>query len=97
MSKEASLRQASRHLGDVLDAGADCLVTPRPLCHLNLDLQQPLAAKVVSRQLGLSGAVPSPAPRLALRLDPEQLGMSKHVVRPASVIDWSTAVVAARA
>ena len=27
------------------DAGADCLVTPCPLCHLNLDAQQP-AAKV---------------------------------------------------
>ena len=31
---------------------------------------------------------------LALGLSPEELGMSKHVVRPTSVIDWSTSVVA---
>ena len=43
MNKEASLKQAGRHLGDAVDAEADCLVTPCPLCHLNLDLQQPLA------------------------------------------------------
>ena len=43
MNKEASLKQAGRHLGDAIDADADCLVAPCPLCHLNLDLQQPLA------------------------------------------------------
>jgi succinate dehydrogenase / fumarate reductase cytochrome b subunit len=43
MHKENSLKQAGRHLGDALDAAADCVVTPCPLCHLNLDLQQPLA------------------------------------------------------
>ncbi len=94
MNKEASLRQAGRHLGDALDADADCLVTPCPLCHLNLDLQQPLAAKVVGRELGLPVLHLPQLVGLALGLEPKQLGMSKHVVRPASVIDWSTAVVA---
>ena len=41
MNKEASLKMAGRHLGDAIDAEADCLVVPCPLCHLNLDLQQP--------------------------------------------------------
>ena len=45
MNKEASLKQAGTHLGDAQDADADCLVTPCPLCHLNLDLQQPLAER----------------------------------------------------
>jgi succinate dehydrogenase / fumarate reductase cytochrome b subunit len=31
---------------------------------------------------------------LALGLEPKELGMNKHVVKPASVIDWSTSVVA---
>jgi succinate dehydrogenase / fumarate reductase, cytochrome b subunit len=31
---------------------------------------------------------------LALGLEPKELGMTKHVVRPTSVIDWSTSVVA---
>ena len=51
MNRTTSLRQAGRHLADAIDAGADCLVTPCPLCHLNLDMQQPEAAKFVERDL----------------------------------------------
>src|SRR3954466_11530979 len=51
MTKENSLRQAGTHLGDAQAADADGLVTPCPLCHLNRDLQQPLAERVVGRTL----------------------------------------------
>jgi succinate dehydrogenase / fumarate reductase cytochrome b subunit len=95
MNKQASLTMAGRHLGDALDAHADCLVVPCPLCHLNLDLQQPLAAKVAGRELGLPILHLPQLVGLALGLDPKELGMSKHVVRPTSVIDWSASVVAA--
>ena len=94
MNKEASLKQAGRHLGDAIDADADCLVTPCPLCHLNLDLQQPLAEKVVGRQLGMPVLHLPQLVGLALGLNPKELGLSKHVVKPTSVIDWSTSVVA---
>jgi succinate dehydrogenase / fumarate reductase, cytochrome b subunit len=95
MNKEASLKQAGTHLGDAIDADADCLVTPCPLCHLNLDLQQPLSARVVGRDLGLPVLHLPQLVGLALGLDPKELGMSKHVVKPTSVIDWSQSVVAA--
>jgi succinate dehydrogenase / fumarate reductase cytochrome b subunit len=94
MNKEASLRQAGRHLGDAADAEADCLVVPCPLCHLNLDLQQPLAEKVMGRELGMPVLHLPQLVGLALGLEPKQLGMSKHVVKPTSVIDWSSSVVA---
>src|SRR3954447_21401969 len=94
MNKEASLKQAGRHLGDAVDAAADCLVTPCPLCHLNLDLQQPLAARAVGRQLDMPVLHLPQLLGLALGLDPKELGMQRHVVKPASVIDWSTSVVA---
>jgi succinate dehydrogenase / fumarate reductase cytochrome b subunit len=97
MNKEASLNQAGRHLGDAMDAEADCLVVPCPLCHLNLDLQQPVAAKVVDRELAMPVLHLPQLVGLALGLEPKQLGMSKHVVKPTSVIDWSTSVVAAPA
>ena len=54
MSREVSLRQAGTHIGDALDAGRGLPRTPCPLCHLNLDMQQPEAAKVVNRDLGLA-------------------------------------------
>jgi succinate dehydrogenase / fumarate reductase cytochrome b subunit len=94
MNKEASLTMAGRHVGDAMDADADCLVVPCPLCHLNLDLQQPAASKVVGRELGLPVLHLPQLVGLALGLSPKELGMSKHVVRPTAVIDWSTSVVA---
>jgi succinate dehydrogenase / fumarate reductase, cytochrome b subunit len=97
MNKQASLKQAGRHLGDAVDAEADCLVTPCPLCHLNLDLQQPLAEKVVGRELRMPVLHLPQLVGLALGLEPKELGLSRHVVRPTSVIDWSTSVVGAAA
>jgi len=94
MNKEASLKQAGRHLGDALDADADCLVTPCPLCHLNLDLQQPLAERAVGRELGMPVLHLPQLVGLALGLEPKELGMARHVVKPTAVIDWSEAVVA---
>jgi len=93
MNKEASLKQAGRHLGDAADADADCLVTPCPLCHLNLDLQQPMAEKAVGRELNLPVLHLPQLVGLAFGLEPKELGMNKHVVKPTTVIDWSTSVV----
>jgi succinate dehydrogenase / fumarate reductase cytochrome b subunit len=93
MNKDASLKQAGRHLGDAVDEGADCLVTPCPLCHLNLDLQQPLAERTVGRELNMPVLHLPQLVGLALGLDPKELGMNRHVVKPATVIDWTTSVV----
>ena len=79
MNRETSLRQAGTHVGDALDAGADCLVTPCPLCHLNLDMQQPEAAKITGRDLGLAVLHLPQLVGLALGAEPKRLGMSKHI------------------
>ena len=79
MNRDTSLRQAGTHIGDALDAGADCLVTPCPLCHLNLDMQQPEAAKVVNRDLGLAVLHLPQLVGLALGFEPKELGMPKHI------------------
>ena len=84
MNRETSLRQAGTHLGDALDAGADCLVTPCPLCHLNLDMQQPEAEKVVGRDLGLAVLHLPQLVGLALGFEPKALGMRKHIAST----DW---------
>jgi succinate dehydrogenase / fumarate reductase, cytochrome b subunit len=94
MNKDASLKQAGRHLGDAVDANADCLVTPCPLCHLNLDLQQPLAERTVGRELNMPVLHLPQLVGLALGLEPKELGFQRHVVKPSSVIDWTTSVVA---
>jgi succinate dehydrogenase / fumarate reductase cytochrome b subunit len=87
MNRETSLRQAGTHVGDAIDAGADCLVTPCPLCHLNLDMQQPEAAKVVNRDLDLAILHLPQLVGLALGYDPKQLGMPKHIASTEWVED----------
>jgi succinate dehydrogenase / fumarate reductase, cytochrome b subunit len=94
MNRETSLRQAGRHLGDAIDAGADTLVTPCPLCHLNLDLQQPEAATVVGRELGIPVLHLPQLIGLALGFEPKELGMQKHVARTDPVQERLQATVA---
>jgi len=85
MNRTTSLRQAGRHIADAIDADADCMVTPCPLCHLNLDLQQPDAAKYVERDLGMPALHFPQLVGLALGLEPKELGMNKHVVKTGDV------------
>ena len=97
MNKEASLKQAGRHLGDAVDADADCLVTPCPLCHLNLDLQQPLAERTVGPRARHAGPAPPPArrPRPRPRAQGARAASATSSSRRA-VIDWTTSVVGRR-
>jgi succinate dehydrogenase cytochrome b subunit len=94
MNRDTSLRQAGTHVGDAIDAGADCLVTPCPLCHLNLDMQQPEAAKVVNRDLGLSVLHLPQLVGLALGAEPKELGMNRHVASTRWVQDRLSSVAA---
>jgi succinate dehydrogenase / fumarate reductase cytochrome b subunit len=85
MNRTTSLRQAGRHMADALDAEADCVVTPCPLCHLNLDLQQPEAQPYVERDLGMPVLHLPQLVGLALGLEPKELGMHRHVVKTNAV------------
>jgi succinate dehydrogenase / fumarate reductase cytochrome b subunit len=95
MNRTTSLRQAGRHLADAIDAGADCLVTPCPLCHLNLDMQQPEAQKFVERDLDIPVLHLPQMVGLALGLAPKELGMNKHVVGTGDVQKKVAAAAAA--
>src|SRR6201994_1569022 len=85
MNKEASLKQAGRHVGDAMPAAPDCVATPAPLSPLTLDLQQPLAAGVVGRPLNMPVLHLPQMLGLAFGLSPKELGMGKHGVQPTAV------------
>jgi succinate dehydrogenase / fumarate reductase, cytochrome b subunit len=95
MNRTTSLRQAGRHMADAIDADADCVVTPCPLCHLNLDMQQPEAARYVERDLGMPVLHLPQMIGLALGLEPKELGMGKHVVSTREVARKVTQLAAA--
>ena len=85
INRENSLKQAGGHIHEAQDLGADALVSPCPLCHLNLDLQQPDAEKYVERELNIPVLHLPQLVGLALGLEPKELGMDKHVVKTKDV------------
>lgn len=81
MSKENSLTMAGTHISEAKNNGAQCLVTPCPLCHLSLDPYQPEAAKIVGKKLDVPILHLPQLVGLALGVDPKDLQLSKHIVR----------------
>lgn len=75
-----SFKMAGMHIQEALAAGADCMVTPCPLCHLNLDSRQPEVEKVIGQKLGLPVLHLPQLIALALGIKPQQLGLERHIV-----------------
>ncbi len=82
-----SFTMAGTHIQAAIDAGADCLVTPCPLCHLNLDSRQPEVERVIGRKLGLPVLHLPQLVGLALGIEPGKLGIDRHVVSTKSVLE----------
>lgn len=81
-----SFKMAGGHIQEAIAAGADCIVTPCPLCHLNLDARQPEVAQVVGQPLGLPVLHLSQLVALALGVGPDELGLGRHVVSTRPVL-----------
>ncbi|NES20199.1 MAG: heterodisulfide reductase [Symploca sp. SIO3E6] len=86
-ASEQSFKMAGGHLQEAIEAGADCLVTPCPLCHLNLDSRQPEVEKVIGHKLGLPVLHLPQLVALALSVDPKQLGLDRHIVATEPVLE----------
>ncbi|MGA1476161.1 MAG: CoB--CoM heterodisulfide reductase iron-sulfur subunit B family protein [Prochlorothrix sp.] len=83
---DQSFAMAGQHLRAALAAGADCLVTPCPLCHLNLDSRQPEVEAAIGRQLWIPVLHLPQLVALALGVSPQQLGLSNHIVNTKPVL-----------
>jgi succinate dehydrogenase / fumarate reductase cytochrome b subunit len=83
---EQSFQMAGKHLRAAIDQGADCLVTPCPLCHLNLDSRQPEVEQTIGQTLGLPVLHLPQLVALALGISPQKLGLDRHIVSTAPVL-----------
>jgi len=81
MRKHNSLTMAGTHINAAKDNGAQCMVTPCPLCHLNLDPYQPESSKIIGRKLDMPILHLPQLVGLALGIEPKALQLSKHIVR----------------
>ncbi|MFM7426833.1 MAG: CoB--CoM heterodisulfide reductase iron-sulfur subunit B family protein [Elainella sp.] len=84
---ETSFKMAGGHIQDAIQAGADCIVTPCPLCHLNLDSRQPEVEKVIGQKLGLPVLHLPQLVALALGVSPKALGLDRHIVSTRPVLE----------
>ena len=66
---------------DAKDNGASYMVTPCPLCHLNFDTQQKNAEKNAKRDIKLPILHLPQMVGLALGIEPQELGLDKHVIK----------------
>jgi succinate dehydrogenase / fumarate reductase cytochrome b subunit len=79
-------RLTANAAADAAKAGADCLLTPCPLCQMQLDMYQPDAKAAV----GKGGDTPvlhlTQLVGLALGIEPERLGLARHIVSPDGLL-----------
>ncbi len=79
-SEENSLAMAADHTLDAKDKGADAMVTPCPLCHLNLDANQPRAAAQRGTEIDLPILHMPQMLGLAMGFSPDEMELKRHIV-----------------
>jgi succinate dehydrogenase / fumarate reductase cytochrome b subunit len=75
-----SVAMVAKHTAEVKDLGADAMVTPCPLCHLNLDGYQPKASAQAQRPINMPILHLPQLIGLAMGISPRELGLQRHIV-----------------
>ena len=81
-----SMKMVSNHTLDAKDRGADAMVTPCPLCHLNLDGYQPQAAKQAQQPIDLPIMHLPQMIGLALGIDAKAMRLNRHIASTKTVL-----------
>lgn len=88
-----SMKMVANHTGTAKDLGADAMVTPCPLCHLNLDGYQPKARKQVRGDKADLPVIHVPQLiGLAMGMSTKELGLQKHIVSTKEIVRKAEAV-----
>jgi len=80
INEKNSMAMVGKHTSEAKDLGADAMVTPCPLCHLNLDGFQPKASKQIQRPIDLPILHLPQLIGLAMGISPGELGLKKHII-----------------
>ena len=86
INERNSVAMVAKHTTEASDLGADAMVTPCPLCHLNLDGYQPKAMSQAQRKINLPILHLPQLIGLALGLNPRDLGLQRHIISTGGVV-----------
>ena len=80
-----SLAMAAKHTSEARDVGADAIVVPCPLCHLNLDGQQSRAEAHTKQKIDMPILHLPQLVGMALGMSPEEVEVRRHFVSTKKV------------
>jgi succinate dehydrogenase / fumarate reductase cytochrome b subunit len=86
INEKNSLTMVATHTRDAKSQGADIMVTPCPLCHLNLDGMQAKAATQEKTVIDLPILHLPQLLGLAMGLEAKNLGLNRNLVSPVSAL-----------
>ena len=86
INEKNSVQMVANHTSSAKQLGADALVTPCPLCHLNLDGYQPSAMKQTQQDINIPIIHLPQLVGLAMGFDPKELGLSRHIISTKKVL-----------
>jgi succinate dehydrogenase / fumarate reductase cytochrome b subunit len=86
INKINSLSMVATHTQDAKSHGADIMVTPCPLCHLNLDGMQAQAASQHNTSINLPILHLPQLLGLAMGMEPKTLGLQRNLISPESAL-----------
>jgi len=86
INERNSLTMVANHTLEARDYGADIMVTPCPLCHLNLDGMQSKAERQRSASIDLPIFHLPQLLGLAMGFSPKELGLNRNLVSPVAVL-----------
>jgi succinate dehydrogenase / fumarate reductase cytochrome b subunit len=86
VTEENAVEMTATRLLDAKGKGADCMVTPCPFCHINLDSYQGIAEKQISKKIDMPVFHLAQLIGLAIGMDASKLGLSRNMVSPERLI-----------
>ncbi len=86
VAHDVAVEMTGTRLLDAKGASADCIVTPCPLCHINMDSYQSIAEKELSKDIDLPVLHLSQLIGIALGLKESDLGLSRNLVSPERIL-----------
>ena len=86
INESNSVKMVANHTLDAKEGGAQAMVTPCPLCHLNLDGYQPQASAAAKQPIDLPIIHLPQLLGLALGIDPKLMRLDKHIVSTTKLL-----------
>jgi len=80
-------RQIHKVLKNASDNGAECIITPCPLCHVNLDAYQGAVNSAYGTSFNIPVLYVTQLIGLALGINTSYLGLNTNIVSPAKIVD----------